>query len=368
MEICHLAVDGLKANPENLFNPLTSYEYEDLRESIARYGVQVPLIVAPAEDGFYTVISGNNRLRVAKEIGIKTLPCSILETASIEGALDTDIFRRHLSPEERADYKALKEAKCEEVLEKETKKKLHPELFEQYKNGLISRKFAIEVMKLNMEEQTSLLNSLSRPVETVEHAHEISTEDEEASGLGEEIVRLNKILDEKNGKIKELKKWKEENQEKIVEKLDELNKEKAKASEVVRGEFEKEVKNLMETNEKLAKQIKSKQGEIKALEEEKEKSKRNLSDKEIEVKAGKVLVVEEERKYMVNIVIYRLDEMLEGIQRIQEHLDKHDDLSKRMEGLALDKIGYIFDELGKLSNRISKNIQQDTFLQKEMRI
>jgi len=368
MEICHLAVDDLKANPENLFSPLTSHEYEDLRESIVKYGVQVPLIVAPAEDGLYTVISGNNRLKVAKEIGIKTLPCSILETASIEGALDTDIFRRHLSPKERADYKALKETKCEEVLEKEARKRLHPELFEQYKNGLISRKFAIDIMKLSMDEQTSLLDSLSRPVETVEHEHVISNEDGEVSRLKEEIVRLNNILDEKNGKIKELKKWKEENQEKIVEKLDELNKEKSKASEVVRGEFEKEVKNLMETNEKLTKQIKSKQGEIETLMSEREKSKRNLADKEIEVKAGKVLVVEEERKYMINIVIYRLDEMLEGIQRIQEHLNEHNNLSKRMESLALEKIGYIFDKLGKLSNRISKNTQQDTFLQKEMRI
>lgn len=368
MEICHLSVDDLKANPENLFSPLTSHEYEDLRESIASHGVQVPLIVALAEDGLYTVISGNNRFKVAKEIGIKTLPCRILETASIEGALDTDIFRRHLSPKERADYKTIKKAKCEEILEREMKKKLHPELFEQYKNGLINRKFAIEVMKLHMEEQTSLLDSLSRPAETVEHEHVILNEDEEVSRLGKEIVRLNKILDEKNGKIKELKRWKEENQEKIVEKLDELNKEKARASEAVRREFEKEVKNLMETNEKLTKQIKSKQEEIKALEEEREKSRRNLSDKEIELKAEKVLVVEEERNHMINILIYRLDEIFEGIKKIQEHLDQHNSLSKRMEGLALEKIGYILDQLGKLSNRISKNTQRDTFSQKEMRI
>ena len=341
MEVCYLPVESLKANSDNFFSPLPPCEYEDLRESIVKYGVQEPLIVTLAGNGFYTVISGNNRFRAAKEIGINTVPCSIVGITSIEGALDTEIFRRHLSPEERTKYKALKEAKCEEIVENEMKKKLLPELFERYKNGFFPRESAIEVMKLNMEEQIALFNSLSRPVETVEHAHEISTEDEEASGLGEEIVRLNKILGEKNREIKELKEWKDENKEKIEEKLEELKKEKSKASEVVKKEFEREIKNLMETNEKLANQIKARQAEIDRVEEEKERSKRLLSDREIEVKAEKVLFAEAERKYMVNIIVFRLDAVLEEIVKVRNYLK--DDLSKKDASVAREKISTIIE-------------------------
>jgi ParB-like chromosome segregation protein Spo0J len=352
MEICYLPIESLKVSSDSFLNPLPPGEYEDLRESIAKHGVLEPLIVTSEEDGFYTVRVGNNRLRVAGEIGIKTLPCSIVDITSIEGALDTEIFRRHLSPEERTKYKALKEAKCEEIIRKEMEKKLLPELVERYKKGLISRESAIEVMKLGMEEQTSLFNSLPRPAEAVENAYGISTEDEEVAGSEEEIARLNKILDEKNREIKELKGWKDENKEKIEENLEELKKEKSKASEAVRKEFEKEIKNLMKTNEKLADQIKAKQTEIDRIEEEREKFKRLLSDKEIEIKAEKVLFAEDERKYMINVVIFRLDAVLEEIVKIRGCLK--DDLSKKDASAAREKISTIIENSEGLLTLINK--------------
>jgi len=332
MEICYLPVEKLELNKENLFTPLCGSEYEDLKGSIARYGVQEPLIVMPSQNGSYIVLSGNNRLRISREIGIKTLPCSIIDITLMEGALDTEIFRRHLSPEDRERYKALKGEICREVLEKEMERKLLPELFERYQRGLLSRAFAIGAMKLNIEEQTALVQS----VEAVEDTSQPSTEDDEVVQLQEEIVHFKELLEKKNQEIRELKEWKEQNRERLEEKLAELEKEKNNASKVVKKEFEAEIKNLMGTNEKLIRQIKEKQAEVEKIEEEKEKFQRLLSNKEVEIKAEKVLLAEDERKYMVNIIIFRLDAVLEEIKKIRNCLK--DDLSKKDVNLAREKI------------------------------
>ncbi len=317
MEICYLPVEKLKLNVENLFSPLSGYEYEDLRGSIARYGIQEPLIVTHGENGFYIVVSGNNRLRIAGEIGIKTLPCSIIDITSIEGALDTEIFRRHLSPEDRKRYKALKEEKCGEIFEREMERKLIPELFDRYKKGHLRRECAIGAMKLNIEEQTTLIQS----VETVDDTQPVSSEEDEVVELQEEIAHLKEVLSKKNQDISELKQWKEQNRERLEEKLAELEKEKNKASKVVKKEFEAEVKNLMETNEKLVSQIKGKQAEIEKIKEEKESFERLLVDKEVEVKAEKIHFAEVEKKYMVNTIILDLDVVLEKIKTIRNHME-----------------------------------------------
>jgi ParB family chromosome partitioning protein len=337
MEICYLPIESLRVDLDNLFAPLSEWEYEDLRDSIAQYGIQEPLIATAEEDGFYTVISGNNRLRVAREIGIKTLPCSIIDKMLLEAAMDTEIFRRHLSLQERKRFKALKEEKFKEKMERIMEKKLIPELFDRYKRGLLNRESAIGAMKLNIKEQTALVQSL----EAVEDAPQASSEEGEVVKLQEEIAHLKELISKKNQEIREMKEWKEENRERLEEKLAELEKEKNKANKVVKKEFEVEIKNLMETNEKLVSQIKEKQAEIEKVEEEKEKFQRLLSNKEVEIKAEKVLFAEAERKYMVNIIIFRLDAVLEEIIKVRNCLEHN--LSKKDARIAREKIRAIIE-------------------------
>jgi len=346
MEICYLPVEKLVLNEENLFTPLSGPEYEDLRGSIARYGIQEPLIVTHGENGFYIVVSGNNRLRIAGEIGIKTLPCSIIDITSIEGAIDTEIFRRHLSPKDRERYKTLKEEKCGEIFEREIEKKLLPELFEKYQKGLLGREFAVGAIKLNTQQQAALL-------ETIKNPQPASTDDDGEAEFQEEIAHLKEVLSTKTQEIRELKSWKEENRERLEEKLAELEKKKSKASEVVRKEFEAEAKNLMETNEKLASQIRQKQAEIDKIEEEKEKFKRLLSDKEIEIKAEKIQFAEVEQEYMLNITIVHLDMILKEIETIRNHMEFN--LSRRDASIAEEKIKNIHKELEELSAHINKS-------------
>lgn len=345
MEICYLPVERLRLNDENLFAPLTGEEYEDLKQSILKHGIQEPLIVTSWENGLYTVVSGNNRLKVAMAIGIETLPCRIIDRGLIEGAIDTDIFRRHLTPQERAKYKVLKEKKCEEIFEREMERKLLPELFEKYEKGLLSREFAIGAMKLTLQQQAALLETIEKPQPTL-------TEDGDAVELQEEISRLKEALTKKTQEIRELKSWKEENREKLEEKLAELEKKKSKADELVRKEREKEAKNLMDVNEKLVTQIKQKQAEIDRIEEEKEKFKRLLSDKEIGVKAEKIRFAEFEQEYRINIVTAHLDMVVKQIETLQNYMKFN--LSKREVSITEEKIKNAHKKLDELSAHINK--------------
>jgi len=347
MELNYLSIESLKVNPDNFFKPLPDKEYEDLLGSIAQYGIQEPLIVTQDGDDSYTIISGNNRFRAAMEIGIKILPCIVIDLKRIEGAMDSEIFRRHLSPEERAEYKALKETKCEEIVRKKMEERLLPDLFQQYKRGFLTRETAIEVMKFNVEEQAALLDTLNKIQPAL-------ADDDGVIPLQEEISHLKEALSKKTQEIMELKSWKEENRERLEEKLAELEKKKSKASEVVKKEFEKEVKNLIEVNEKLVSQIRQKQAEIDRIEEEKERFKRALSDKEIGVKAEKIHFAEAKQKYMINIITAHGDMIVKEIKTIRNLMEF--DLSKREVLVTQEKIKNIYKELDELSADVNKSI------------
>jgi ParB family transcriptional regulator, chromosome partitioning protein len=50
-----------------------------LKESIVRYGLVNPLVVRTIADFQYEVLSGNQRLRILKEMGMTNIPCIIVD-------------------------------------------------------------------------------------------------------------------------------------------------------------------------------------------------------------------------------------------------------------------------------------------------
>jgi ParB family transcriptional regulator, chromosome partitioning protein len=52
---------------------------EKLKESLVRYGLVNPLVVRLIADSQYEVLSGNQRLRVIREMGVPYVPCVIVE-------------------------------------------------------------------------------------------------------------------------------------------------------------------------------------------------------------------------------------------------------------------------------------------------
>ena len=72
-----IAIDKLKPHPKNsyYFTDVDGEKYEEIKRSIATYGIRDPLKVTTS----YTVVSGHQRLRIAKELGFTEIPVEIVD-------------------------------------------------------------------------------------------------------------------------------------------------------------------------------------------------------------------------------------------------------------------------------------------------
>ncbi len=91
---------------ENLFPPLSEKEYAALKEDIAERGIQVPLDIT-AEN---VVLCGMNRLRIAQELGLSTVPVRVVEIPDFDEqeihARKDNLLRRQLSAEQASLQRA----------------------------------------------------------------------------------------------------------------------------------------------------------------------------------------------------------------------------------------------------------------------
>ena len=83
-------------------------------ESIATYGILSPLIVRPAEDGKYEIVSGHRRVHAAEAVGLEKVPAIVRnmddDVAKIL-VVDSNLHREKILPSERAfAYKLKAEA------------------------------------------------------------------------------------------------------------------------------------------------------------------------------------------------------------------------------------------------------------------
>ena len=78
MEVVDLPVDSLREAPWNP-NRMEGDMLVRLKESISRYGLVENMVVRPNGDGTYELLSGNQRLKVLREMGVKSAPCVIVK-------------------------------------------------------------------------------------------------------------------------------------------------------------------------------------------------------------------------------------------------------------------------------------------------
>lgn len=81
-EIIKVSIDILKVHPRNseFFDDIQGKEYEQFKESIRNDGLLTPILVSPD----MTVISGHQRLKACKELGIALVPVMIREDLTDE--------------------------------------------------------------------------------------------------------------------------------------------------------------------------------------------------------------------------------------------------------------------------------------------
>ncbi len=75
-EIVHLGIDLLDEFKNHIFSAITQNKFEELKESIFRSGILMPIIVRKKGDR-YEIIAGHNRVRACKELNILTIPAII---------------------------------------------------------------------------------------------------------------------------------------------------------------------------------------------------------------------------------------------------------------------------------------------------
>jgi hypothetical protein len=96
----------LEISPNMVEMPMSSTDYKNLKEDIGERGIQIPLAI----DKEGKVICGKNRLKVAKELGIESVPCftiSLDKTEDIKKySLSDNLNRRQLNREERMGWVA----------------------------------------------------------------------------------------------------------------------------------------------------------------------------------------------------------------------------------------------------------------------
>ena len=98
-KINHLNRPSFSTPPEKDFRT-------KLKNSMAKHGMKDPIFAYEYADGTIKTIVGNNRMVIAKELGMKTIRCIITqmksEISSLKGRIlktDQEILDLHFSPE-----------------------------------------------------------------------------------------------------------------------------------------------------------------------------------------------------------------------------------------------------------------------------
>ena len=100
-----IAVERIQANRYQPRQEFDEAALEELKSSIAEYGIIQPLVVRDVGEGYYELIAGERRLRAAKLAGLKTVPVLIRisnDNEISELALIENIQRENLNAIEEA--------------------------------------------------------------------------------------------------------------------------------------------------------------------------------------------------------------------------------------------------------------------------
>jgi ParB family chromosome partitioning protein len=105
-QIAEIEIAKIHPNP---FQPRMDFDQQaldELKQSIAEKGLVQPVTVRRWKDGAYQLISGERRVRAAREAGLMRIPAYVMEVKSdeemLELALIENLQREHLNPIEVA--------------------------------------------------------------------------------------------------------------------------------------------------------------------------------------------------------------------------------------------------------------------------
>ena len=100
-----LSPEKMQPFPNHPFKVIDDDKMTDMVESIKEYGVLVPIIVRPVENGNYEIVSGHRRHHAAVLAGQEEIPAIVREMdedAAVLVMVDSNLQRENILPSEKA--------------------------------------------------------------------------------------------------------------------------------------------------------------------------------------------------------------------------------------------------------------------------
>ncbi len=101
----NLKISDIADFPNHPFKVIVDDEMRKMSKSIEEYGVLVPVLVRPKQDGKYEMISGHRRKKASELANKDSIPCIIRELTDDEATIimvDSNMQREHILPSEKA--------------------------------------------------------------------------------------------------------------------------------------------------------------------------------------------------------------------------------------------------------------------------
>lgn len=194
--VVDIPLDQLHPFKDHPFQVVDDARMAETVESIKAYGVLMPIIARPLEDGGYEIVSGHRRKHACEQAGLDTIPVivrNIDDDTAIIMMVDSNLQRENILPSERAKayqmkLEALKRQAARGRPAKENSRQvgensiskvaadvgeserqvqrfirlnnLEPELMTMVDEGRLAFNPAVEVSFLKPQEQHALVNAL----------------------------------------------------------------------------------------------------------------------------------------------------------------------------------------------------------------
>ena len=104
-KVRHIPLKELHPFRDHPFKVVDDDKMQETIESIREYGVLVPIIARPKEDGGYEIVSGHRRCHASELAGLETVPVIVRNMDDDEATIimiDSNLQRKNLLPSERA--------------------------------------------------------------------------------------------------------------------------------------------------------------------------------------------------------------------------------------------------------------------------
>lgn len=103
--VLNLSLEQLVPFKNHPFKVLDDDKMEETKESVSKYGVLVPIIARPSDNGTYEIIAGHRRKRACELLELETIPTLVRDLDDEEATIimvDSNIQRENLLYSEKA--------------------------------------------------------------------------------------------------------------------------------------------------------------------------------------------------------------------------------------------------------------------------